>query len=181
MRSLVDVLVERGDIVRDGEGFSLARPLDAVDLEPTAGLRDLVRRQLDGLDPGEREILEVASVAGREFLSPIIAHLVTRPDREVEEDLRRLARVRRLVVEAGEETLPDGTLAARYRFAHGLYPEVLREDLVPSRRLSLHREVASRLRRHWGTDAPRIAAEIARHCEEAHDAEGAVLFRGHAG
>ena len=42
-------------------GFSLARPLDAVDLAPTAGLRDLVRRQLDGLaaararDPGGGE------------------------------------------------------------------------------------------------------------------------------
>jgi len=181
VRSLVDVLVERGDVVRDGEAFALARPLAAIDLQPTAGLRDLVRRQLEGLGPEEREILEVASVGGREFLSPVVAQLVSRPDREVEEDLQRLARVRRLVVEAGEETLPDGTLAARYRFAHGLYPAVLREELVPSRRLQLHREVAGRLRRHWGTDAPRIAAEIARHCEEAHDAEGAVLFRGHAG
>jgi tetratricopeptide (TPR) repeat protein len=181
VRSLVDVLVERGDVARNGEAFTLAKPLDRVDLAPTAGLRDLVRHQLDGLAAGERELLEVASVVGREFLSPIIAHLVARPDREVEEDLRRLARVRRLVVEAGEETLPDGTLAARCRFAHGLYRAVLREDLVPSRRLALHREVSKSLRRHWGTDAPRIAAEIARHCEEGHDAEGALLFRGHAG
>ena len=181
VRSLADVLVARGDIVPTEARFSLARSVDAIDLAAITGLRDLVRRQLDGLTASEHDILEVASVAGRDFLSPVIAHLVARPEREVEEDLRRLARVRRLVVEAGEETLPDGTLAARYRFAHGLYPEVLREDLVPSRRLSLNREVAIRLRRHWGTDAPRIAAEIARHCEEAHDAEGAVLFRGHAG
>jgi predicted ATPase len=181
VRSLVDALVERGDVARDGEAFALARPLEQVDLEPTAGLRDLVRRQLDGLAPGERAILDVASVVGRDFLSPVIAHLVARPEAEVEEDLRRLARVHRVVVEAGEETLPDGALATRYRFAHALYGAVLREDLVPSRRLSLHREVAGRLRRHWGTDAPRIAAEIARHCEEARDAEGAVLFRCHAG
>ena len=63
-----------------------------------------------------------ASVAGREFLSPVVAHLVGREERQVEEDLRRLGRVRRLIVEGGEETLPDGTLATRYRFAHGALP-----------------------------------------------------------
>ena len=52
---------------------------------------------------------------------------------------------------------------------------------MASRRIELHREVAGRLRHHWGTEAPRIATEIARHCEEGRDAEGAVAFRGHAG
>jgi tetratricopeptide (TPR) repeat protein len=182
VRSLVDVLVESGDVARGADGrFALARPLDAIELGRTSGLSDLVRQQLDGLGSNERAILDVASVAGREFLSPIVALLVGRPLPDVEEDLRRLARARRLVVEAAEEMLPDGTLATRYRFGHGLYQAVLREDLVPSRRVALHRDVAKGLRRYWGTDAPRIATEIARHCEEAHDAEGAVLFRGHAG
>ncbi|HEX9190399.1 MAG TPA: AAA family ATPase [Vicinamibacteria bacterium] len=181
MRSLVDILVERGDIVRDGEKWSLARPLEELDLEPTKGILDLVRHQLDGLARPEREILEVASVAGREFLGPVVAHLVGREERQVEEDLRRLGRVRRLIAEASEETLPDGTPATRYRFAHGLYPAVLREDLVPSRRHELHRAIAARLRHHWGAEAPRLAAEIARHCEEGRDHEEAVAFRGHAG
>ena len=140
-----------------------------------------MRHQLEGLAPPEREILDVASVCGREFLSPVIAHLVGRPDRQVEEDLRRLGRVRRLIVEGGEEALPDGTLATRYRFAHGLYRSVLREDLVASRRIEIHREVATRLLHHWGTEAPRIATEIARHCEEGRDPGRAVTFRGHAG
>ena len=52
---------------------------------------------------------------------------------------------------------------------------------MASRRVELHREVASRLVHHWGTEAPRIAAEIAHHCEEGRDHEGAVAFRGHAG
>jgi tetratricopeptide (TPR) repeat protein len=140
-----------------------------------------VRHQLDGLAGTEREVLEVASVAGREFLSPVVAHLVGREERQVEEDLRRLCRVRRLLVDSGEETLPDGTLATRYRFAHALYESVLREDLVASRRVQLHREVASRLRHHWGAAAPRLAVEIARHCEQGHDPGGAIDFRRHAG
>ena len=181
VRSLVDVLVERADVVRDAAGWSLARPLESLDLESAKGLRDLVRQQLEGLQPLERQVLEVASVAGREFLSPVIADLVGRDAVRVEEDLRRLCRVRRLIVEAGEETLPDGTDATRYRFAHGLYQSVLREELVASRRLDLHRRIATRLRHHWGADAARLAAEIARHCEEGHDHESAVEFRGQAG
>ena len=181
VRSLVDILAERRDVVQGNEGWTLARPVEELDLEPTKGLQELVRHQLEGLAPPEREILDVASVCGREFLSPVIAHLVGRPDRQVEEDLRRLGRVRRLIVEGGEETLPDGTLATRYRFAHGLYRSVLREDLVASRRIEIHREVATRLLHHWGTEAPRIATEIARHCEEGRDPGRAVTFRGHAG
>lgn len=181
VRSLVDILAERQDVVQGNEGWTLARPVQELDLEPTKGLQELVRHQLEGLAPPEREILDVASVCGREFLSPVIAHLVGRPDRQVEEDLRRLGRVRRLVAEGGEESLPDGTLATRYRFAHGLYRSVLREDLVASRRIEIHREIAARLLHHWGTEAPRIATEIARHCEEGRDPGRAVTFRGHAG
>jgi tetratricopeptide (TPR) repeat protein len=181
VRSLVDILVERGDLVRSEQGWTLSRPVEQLNLETTKGLQDLVRQQLEGLAGEEREILDVASVAGREFLSPVIAHLVGRDERRVEEDLRRLSRVRRLILEVGEEALPDGTLATRHRFAHGLYGSVLREDLVASRRLELHRRVANRLRHHWGAEAPRLAAEIARHCEQGRDHEGAVTFRGYAG
>ena len=56
-----------------------------------AGLQRPRASPARGPRPAEREILEVASVAGREFLSPVIAHLVGRPERQVEEDLRRLA------------------------------------------------------------------------------------------
>jgi tetratricopeptide (TPR) repeat protein len=181
VRSLTDVLVERRDIARDASGWRLARPVAELDLEPTKGLRDLVRQQLDGLADGERQILEAASVCGREFLSPVVAHLAGREERHVEEDLRRLGRVRRLIAETGEEALPDGTVATRYRFAHGLYESVLREDLVASRRVALHRAAAERLVHHWAAEAPRIAAEVAGHYERARDHERAVAFRGHAG
>jgi tetratricopeptide (TPR) repeat protein len=181
MRSLVDILLERRDLHRGDQGWSLARPVEELNLESSKGLLDLVRQQMDGLPSSEREILEAASVAGREFLSCVIADLVGREVRQVEEDLRRLDRVRRLIVHAGEETLPEGTLATRYRFSHAFYLSCLLEDLVPSRRLELHRVAAGRLAHYWGTEAPRIATEIARHCEEGHDYDGAIGFRGHAG
>ncbi len=181
VRSLVDLLIERGDVVGTPQGCSLARPQEGLDLAPVKGLQELVREHLEGLAPPEREILEVASLAGPEFASPLIAEVTGRGKREVEEDLRRVCRVRRLLIEEREDALPDGTPAARYRFAHSLYAEALRDELVVSRRHELHRALAASLRRHWADQAPRLATEIARHYEEGHEFAEAVTFRGHAG
>ncbi len=180
-RSLVDLLQERGDIVHDDGTWDLARPVEELDLAPAQGLRDLVRQHVEALPEPRRELLQHAAVSGREFLSPVVAHTAGGDEVEVEEGLRRLCEVRRIILDRGEEELPDGTVATRYRFSHGLYQEVLYQDLVASRRVGLHREVAERLRHHWGPQAPRLAAEIAQHCELGRDYQGAVTFRIHAG
>jgi len=180
-RSLVDLLVERGEILRDEDlAWRLARPVEELDLEPTKGLQELVRHHVETLPEPERDLLRVASVCGREFLSSVVAALLEAEVVEVEERLRRLCDVRRLILDRGEEELPDGTLATRYRFSHGLYKTVLHQDLVASRRIQLHAGVADRLRQHWGDAAPRLAAEIAQHCEHGRDFAGAVTFRIHA-
>jgi tetratricopeptide (TPR) repeat protein len=180
-RSLVDLLVERGDITQDAGAWGLARPLEELDLAPAKGLRDFVRQHVEVLPTEKREILQHASVAGCEFLSTVVAELVGGDELEVEEGLRRLCEVRRLIADRGDEELPDGTLATRYRFAHSLYQAVLYQDLVTSRRVQLHRQVSERLRQHWGAEAPRLATEIAEHCERGREFAGAVDFRLHAG
>jgi tetratricopeptide (TPR) repeat protein len=180
-RSLVDLLLERGDIARDAGTWGLARPAEKLDLAPTKGLRELVRQHIEALPAEKRELLQHASVAGREFLSPVVAHTVVGDIAVVEEHLRGLCDIRRLIMSRGEEELPDGTLATRYRFAHGLYQAVLYQELVASRRVELHRKMARRLQHHWGSEAPRLATEIAQHCEHGRDFTGAVRFRLGAG
>ena len=180
-RSLVDLLLDRGEIARDEAGWRLARAVEDLDLEPTKGLQDLVRHQIEALPAEERELLLAASVCGREFLSTVVADLTEADVVDVEECLQVLCDVRRLTLDRGEEELPDGTLATRYRFGHGLYQSVLYQSLVASRRVQLHARVALRLQQHWGPEAPRLAAEIAQHCELGRDFAGAVAFRTHAG
>jgi tetratricopeptide (TPR) repeat protein len=181
VRSLVDLLEERGDIEREEGTWALARTVAELDLAPAKGLRDLVRQHVEALPGPRRELLQHAAVAGREFLSSVVAHTVGGDEGEVEEDLRLLCDVRRILQDRGEEELPDGTVATRYRFTHGLYQEVLYQDLVPSRRATLHRQVSLRLGHHFGDEAPRLAAEIARHAELGRDYEQAVTFRIHTG
>jgi tetratricopeptide (TPR) repeat protein len=179
VRSLVDLLRDRGDIVREEGVGVLRRPVAELDLEPAKGLLDLVRQHIELLPEENREVLQHASVVGREFLSVIVADLIGAEEAEVEERLRGLSRVRRLIQERGEEDLPDGTLATRYRFAHGLYQSVLYQDLVASRRVQIHRQVAEALRYRWGDEAPRLGAELARHCELGRNFGDAVTFRLH--
>jgi tetratricopeptide (TPR) repeat protein len=181
VRSLIELLVTRAEIRRDEKGWSLARPLGALDLEPSKDVKDLVRAQLDSLSAAERELLEAASVVGREFSSPVVAGLAGGSDLEAEERLLRLSRVQRILERLGDEELPDGTLGGRYRFAHGLFQRVLYEDLVAPRRVQLHRRAAELLVRHWGEDAPLLAARLADHFELGRDPASAARFRTRAG
>ncbi|HSD26692.1 MAG TPA: AAA family ATPase, partial [Vicinamibacteria bacterium] len=181
VRALVELLAARGDICRGETRWSLARPLPELDLEPSKDVKDLVRAQLESLSEAERELLEAASVVGKEFSSPVVAGLTGRNELETEERLLRLSRVLRVLEGLGDEELPDGVVGTRYRFAHGLLQRVLYEDLVAPRRALLHRRTAELLTRHWGEDAPTLAAQVAEHFELGRDLASAARFRTRAG
>jgi len=181
VRGLVELLAGRGDIEPHGGGFRLARSLQALDLEPTKDLRDLVRAHLATLPAPERELLAAASVLGKEFSSAIARGLASGDELELEERLQRLARLHRVLESQGDEELPDGTLGTRYRFAHGLYQRVLYEDLVAPRRAELHRRAGELLLRRCGENAPTRAVEMAEHFERGRDLAHAVRLRTRAG
>ena len=140
-----------------------------------------MRAQLESLAAADRELLEAASVVGKEFSSPVVAALAGGDALEAEERLLRLSRVQRVIECLGDEELPDGTFGTRYRFAHGLFRRVLYEDLVAPRRAQLHRRTAELLTRHWGEDAPMLAVRVAEHFELGRDVASAARFRTRAG
>jgi tetratricopeptide (TPR) repeat protein len=181
VRSLFELLAGRRDIEPRLGGFQLARPLEALDLEPSKDVKDLVRAHLATLPAAERELLAAASVLGKEFSSAIARGLASGNELELEERMQRLCRVSRVLESRGEEELPDGALGTRYRFAHGLYQRVLYEDLVAPRRGELHRRAGELLLQHWGENSPSRAVEMAEHFERGRDLAHAVRFRTLAG
>jgi len=181
VRALVELLEARGEIRRGEKEWGLARPLAALDLEPSKDVKDLVRARLESLPAADRDLLEAASVVGKEFSSPVVAALAGRDALDVEERLLRLSRVHRVLESLGDEELPDGALGTRYRFAHGLFQRVLYDDLVAPRRAQLHRRTAELLTRHWGEDAPTLAVRVAEHFELGRDPANAARFRTRAG
>src|SRR4030095_6970736 len=67
MVNVIDYLLARGVLGRDGRRWQLS----AAELDPHTGvpetLRDMIERQLDRLAPGDRRVLEAHSVARPAF------------------------------------------------------------------------------------------------------------------
>jgi tetratricopeptide (TPR) repeat protein/predicted Ser/Thr protein kinase len=174
--SLAQFLAERGDIIRHDAGWSLARPLAEMSLEAPENVRSMIRKKLESLGDEDRRTLQYASIEGEEFLSTVLAELLGTDELELEERLAHVERTYRLIETVGEEELPDGSLATRYRFAHALYQNVLYGDLVSKRRRLLHRQAGERLERHYGKQAARVAAQLAVHFERGREPARAVEY-----
>jgi len=75
-----------------------------------------------------------------------------------------------------EHQFPDGMLAVRYRFVHGLYQNALYARLTPTRRAALSRMVAEALLGHYRDRSAEVAAEVAFLFEAARDVTHAVEY-----
>ena len=118
--NLIQFLSEHGDISRSNAHWSLQRPLIDLDLEMPESVRSMISKKIDALAAEERRTLQYASVDGTEFLSTIVAALLNVDEVDLEERLANLQKTHRLIETIGEEDLPDGSLATRYRFSHAL-------------------------------------------------------------
>lgn len=179
--SVAQFLAERGDIAKVNEHWALTRQLSEMDLETPENIRSMIRKKIEALSEEDRRALQYASVGGEEFLSTVLARLLEEDELAVEERLDRLAKGYRLIESRGEEDLPDGALATKYRFTHALYQNLLYEGLVSKRRILLHRQAGEQLLRHYAAQAPRIAAKLALHFERGRDFERAIEYLTHAG
>jgi tetratricopeptide (TPR) repeat protein len=155
--------------------------LSQIEIEVPESVRSMISKKIDGLAEEERRALQYASVEGQDFLSTVVARLLGIDEVDLEELLARIEKHHRLVVISGEEELPDGSLATRYRFAHALYQNFLYDGLVPKRRTMLHRQAGETLMQHYGRRAAQLAAQLAIHFERGREFPRAVEFLIHAG
>jgi len=179
--NLLQYLSEHGDIGRTNGGWTLVRPLADLDLEAPESVRSMISKKIDVLEEEERRTLQYASVEGTEFLSTVVASLLGVDEVDLEERLANLQKTHRLIETRGEEDLPDGSLATRYRFSHALYQNFLYSDLVAKRRVMLHRQAGELLLQHYGKRAAQLATQLALHFERGRDFPRAVEYLIQAG
>ncbi len=152
--------------------------------EPTAAvpetLRQMIEQRLAQVKLPERVLLEVASVAGVEFSAATLAAGLGTEGEGVEEQCAELARREQFLRASGAAEWPDGTVAARYRFLHALYQEVLYERLPAGRRQRLHQRIGERQEGAYGERAPEIAPELAVHFERGRDYRRTMRYRRQA-
>ena len=119
-------------------------------------LAGLLLVRLDQLDEGARQVVRVASAAGRDIPHEVLGEVARMDGAALEQGLRDAVE-RHVLVPAG----PDS-----YAFRHAMLGEAAYDDLLPGERVRLHadfvRALATRV-------AAGTAAELARHARLAHD------------
>ncbi|MBI3799389.1 MAG: AAA family ATPase [Deltaproteobacteria bacterium] len=179
MVNVVDYLIARG-VLAEQRGHWGVRPAEEQFKVPE-NLQQMIVKQSERLSPEEQRVLEVASVAGVEFSAAAVAAAVETEISEVEEKCEGLARRAQFLRASGESEWPDGTVAARYRFLHALYQEVLYGRVTAGRRQRLHQRIGEREETAYGTQAKELATELAMHFERGRDYQRAVQYLQQAG
>ena len=166
-------------VVLTGAAPSL-RGAPAIERAVPERLRALVEAQLERLTVEEQHVLEVASVAGAEFVVASVAAGAQTTADGVEGVCERLAGRGQFIEDRGVARWPDGTVGGRYAFRHALYQDVLYERLGPGQRARLHAAIGQRLEAGYGERAPELAVELATHFERGEDTVRAIAYRHQA-
>ena len=116
----IQILAERGDIVRTNGAWKLKQPLEQMELDVPVSVRSMIEKKVGLLSDAERQALQYASIEGEVFTSTVLAVLLEADELDLEERLDVIAKLHRLIHAEGEEELPDGSVATIYRFAHAV-------------------------------------------------------------
>jgi hypothetical protein len=130
--------------------------------EVPAAARDAIRRRLDRLPDGCRDLLAAAAVAGPVLYPDVLAEVGGTPPEEVAD---RTARA-----------VAAGVLVADGSFAHDLYRETIYADLPAARRIDLHARTGRALQHRHDRGGRVFPAELARHFTAAGAAGPAVTW-----
>ena len=135
-------------------------PEELVDLRLPWSLAELMRSQLDGLDAGDRSVLETAAVLGQRVEFDLLAAVAGRSEDELIDVLRRLVAAG-LLLEAEHDV---------FTFRHALAREAVQEELLGREKRRLHRAALDVLCRDGECDL----AAVAHHAAGAGDHERLV-------
>ena len=178
--SLLDYFVNQQVIFEVDGAWRLGSEI-AISQDVVPGnLINMINHQIDRLTEGERELLEVASVAGGEVAAAVVAAGLSRDSLEIEQMLEALARKHRTLVPTKVAEWPDGTFSGSYSFHHILYQNVLYQRLTPGRRAQIHRRMGERLQEGYGNRTADIAPTLALHFEHGRDFPNALRYLSEA-
>jgi DNA-binding SARP family transcriptional activator/predicted ATPase len=171
-------LQERGDVIQDAEGRWAEGPaLDWTALP--ARVEAVIAERIGRLPEPLQAALRVASVEGEVFTAELVARVRATGEREMLERLSGELDRRHQLVRAQSIERIDGRLLSRYRFRHILFQSYLYGSLDKVERVHLHTQVGKVLEELYGASAESV--QLARHFEEAKDAETAIHYLHQAG
>ena len=133
-------------------------------------LREVLLTRAASLTGRSRDLLRVASAAGRRVSGTLLAKVSARPERELIPALREAVAHQILIV--GE---PGTAQEDEYLFRHALMQEAVYSDLLPDERTRLHESYAESLTETGELERDSsIAGELAHHWYAAHNLPNAL-------
>jgi DNA-binding winged helix-turn-helix (wHTH) protein len=173
--TLVQALLEQGVLHAQEEGWTVQADLATLAEAVPDTLRQVLDQQITRLAPALQRVVEVASVAGVEFTAAAVATGLDAQADVVEEHCDALV-AQQFLRPLGATTWPNGTVATRYTFRHGLYQQAVYARLGAGQRVRLHQRLGAGLEAAYGEQAGEIAAELAAHFERGADVRRAVHY-----
>jgi tetratricopeptide (TPR) repeat protein len=168
-------LQERGSLLKDNDGNWIQGLTLDWDTLP-ARVEGVIGERIARLPEGLRETLNVSSVMGYEFIAQVIARVQKVQELELAKDLSRELQKRYLLVFEQGETKVGKQFLSIYRFSHGLTQQYLYDELSAGERRMYHGEIAETLEAITVDHSDQFALQLARHYDEAGNAEKAVPY-----
>jgi class 3 adenylate cyclase/predicted ATPase len=166
VEELTKTVLEGDILVKDADGYRLARPLPPLAIPTT--LQDSLMARLDRLAP-VKEIGQIGAAIGREFSFSLIREVVGRDEQSLKHALAKLEQAE-LLFHRGEP--PD----AIYSFKHALVRDAAYESLLKSRRQQLHGQIACTMENKFPDIAMNQPEILAHHFAEAGLVQSAIDY-----
>ena len=158
IEELINTLVERGDFEGEQGAYRLKGGIDAIPLPTT--VQAVVAARIDRLEEDAKQVLEVASVIGREISISILEQVCGLDQSELSQAVQHLRRSELLYdVPPFEQRL--------LAFRHPLIQEVAYRSLLHARGRELHSKVAQAIESLFKDRAEERASLLAYHFEQA--------------
>jgi DNA-binding SARP family transcriptional activator/predicted ATPase len=171
-------LQERGDVIRDAEGYWAAGPALDWGALP-ARVEAVIAERIGRLDQRLQAALRVASVEGEVFTAELVARIRETGERELLERLSDELDRRHRLVRAQSVVQAGGRLLSRYQFRHILFQDYLYGSLDEVERAHLHGQVGAALEELYGTRGEPV--QLALHFQKAGNTEKAIHYLHQAG
>jgi class 3 adenylate cyclase/tetratricopeptide (TPR) repeat protein len=171
VEELTRQVIESGLLKDDGDHYSLAGPLAAMQIPST--LRDSLMARLDRLGEA-KEVAQICAVVGREFSQELIAEVSSLPHDSLAHALDELVDAQ-LIFRHGSPGAPS------YVFKHALLQDAAYESVLKSVRRGFHQRVATAMEQKFPSETVVRPAFVAHHFTEAGLSEQAVRYWARAG
>jgi class 3 adenylate cyclase/tetratricopeptide (TPR) repeat protein len=166
MEEIVRELLERGDLVKEGDRYVCRHPLDRCEIPNT--IQGVLAARMDRLSDDLKRTVQIASVIGRDFAFRLLKSIM-----ELGDELR--SQLTNLV---GLEILYEKALypEIEYIFKHALTQEVAYDSLLKQRRREIHGRIAQAIEELYADRIEEHYELVAHHYERSGNAEKAVHY-----